>query len=133
VARRDRRDLARALITRARGDETLVRKVLDDHEVSDSIVGFHAQQAVEKALKAVLAARGVSFQKTHALGYLLGLVDDSAIAGPPELARADELSPWAVEFRYELDDEPELDRRDALRVVTAIVDWAAVEVAEPPQ
>jgi hypothetical protein len=56
---------------------TLVRKVCSDADVADSIVGFHAQQAAEKLIKAVLAARGVTFVKSHALGYLIGLVEET--------------------------------------------------------
>jgi hypothetical protein len=56
----DRLDLARVLLTRAVDDEKLVRKVCLDADVADSIVGFHAQQAAEKLIKAVLAARGVT-------------------------------------------------------------------------
>ena len=32
-------------------------RLADDPSVADAIVGFHAQQATEKALKAVLASR----------------------------------------------------------------------------
>jgi len=71
----DRLDLARVLLARAIDDETLVRKVSPDTDIADAIVGFHAQQAVEKLIKAVLAARGVTFMKSHALSYLIGLVD----------------------------------------------------------
>jgi HEPN domain-containing protein len=67
----DRLDLARVLLARAIDDETLVRKVSSDTDIADAIVGFHAQQAVEKLIKAVLAARGVGFMKSHALSYLV--------------------------------------------------------------
>ena len=97
----DRLDLARVLLARAVDDETLVRKVCSDADVADSIVGFHAQQAAEKLIKAVLAARGVTFVKSHALSYLIGLVEENHIEAPDELSEADVLSPWAVEFRYE--------------------------------
>lgn len=43
MRRRDGRDLARALLERATGDEALVRKVLDDAGVPNAIVGFHAR------------------------------------------------------------------------------------------
>ena len=36
-----------------------------------SIVGFHAQQAVEKALKALLVSTGDTVPRTHDLGLLL--------------------------------------------------------------
>lgn len=126
---RDRGDLARVLLERAAGDEALVRRVLDDSEIPDAIVGFHAQQAAEKLIKAVLAARGVSFARTHALGYLIGLVESRGIDAPPSLAEADVLSPWAVDFRYETESEPPLDRRAALGLVQELRRWATDEVA----
>jgi hypothetical protein len=73
----DRLDLARVSLARAVDDETLVRKVCSDADAADSIVGFHAQQAAEKLIKAVLAARGVTFVKSHALSYLIGLVEEN--------------------------------------------------------
>jgi hypothetical protein len=42
----------------ARGDLYACRKLADDAEIDDHIVGFHAQQAVEKALKVALAGDG---------------------------------------------------------------------------
>jgi HEPN domain-containing protein len=36
-------------------------------DIADAIVGFHARQAVEKAIKAVFAAREVEYGKTHQL------------------------------------------------------------------
>jgi HEPN domain-containing protein len=125
---RDGRDLARVLLDRADDDITLVRHVLDDAEIADAIIGFHAQQAVEKALKAVLAAREIEFAKTHALGYLIGLIETNAIEAPPAVLGASELSPWAVDFRYETDDEPALDRPATLVLIEEIRAWAAISV-----
>lgn len=53
------RDLAEQLLRRAADDEAAARAMLPLEPVTDAIVGFHAQQAVEKSLKAVLAARNV--------------------------------------------------------------------------
>ena len=50
----DRREAA-LLLRRGREDETVVAKLIDDAQIADAVIGFHAQQAVEKALKAVLA------------------------------------------------------------------------------
>ena len=102
----DRLDLARVLLARAIDDETLVRKVSADTDIADAILGFHAQQAAEKLIKAVLLASGVAFMKSHALSYLVGLVEEHHIDAPPELSEADVLSPWAVEFRYEGEEPP---------------------------
>jgi HEPN domain-containing protein len=51
----DQHDLARQFLRLAQDDHVAARALLDVAAVSDAIVGFHAQQAVEKALKAVLA------------------------------------------------------------------------------
>jgi HEPN domain-containing protein len=128
---RDGRDLALVLLQRAREDEALVRRVLDDVDIADAIVGFHAQQAVEKAIKAVLAARGIRFVKTHALGYLIDLVETHDIEGPAALSEADVLAPWAVDFRYETESEPALDRPAALVLVEELIAWAADQVDRP--
>jgi len=51
-------DLAASLLMKARDDLRALRVLAQHAEVSDEVVGFHAQQAVEKAVKAVLTARG---------------------------------------------------------------------------
>jgi HEPN domain-containing protein len=60
---REGRDLARVLLERADGDVALVRYVRDNADIADVIVGFHAQQAVEKSLKAVLAAHDITTRR----------------------------------------------------------------------
>ncbi len=124
----DRLDLARLLLARAVDDEALVRKVSSDADIADAIVGFHAQQAVEKLIKAVLAARGVAFMKSHALSYLIGVVEENEIEAPDALSEADVLSPWAVEFRYEGEEPPALDRSAALALVEQVRIWAESEI-----
>ena len=44
--------------------------------IGDAIVGFHAQQALEKSLKAVLSAHMIEFRRTHDLVTLLDLLQD---------------------------------------------------------
>jgi HEPN domain-containing protein len=124
----DRLDLARLLLTRAIDDETLVRKVSADTDIADAILGFHAQQATEKLIKAVLVARGVAFIKSHALSYLVGLVEEHHIGAPPELSEADVLSPWAVEFRYEGGEPPAFDRQAALALVEKLRTWTEDQI-----
>jgi HEPN domain-containing protein len=121
---RDGRDLARVLLQRATDDITLVRRVADDMEIADAIVGFHAQQAVEKSIKAVLAARDIEYGKTHQLNYLVGQLTENGLDLPSSVIEADELSPWAVEFRYETNPEPSLDRIATLRLIEDIWRWA---------
>jgi HEPN domain-containing protein len=47
-------DHAEILLAKAAEDESLVIASLETPGISDSIVGFHTQQAVEKLLKALL-------------------------------------------------------------------------------
>lgn len=128
MPQRDQLDLARLLLTRATDDETLVRKVSADTEVADAIICFHAQRAAEKLIEAALAAYGVAFIKSHALSYLIGLVEGHDIDGPPEPSEADTLSPWAVEFRYEGEEPPALDRPAALELVEKLRTWAESQI-----
>jgi HEPN domain-containing protein len=64
---------------------------LSDLEVAEGPAGdnvlastlcFHAQQAVEKSLKAVLVHRGIGFPRTHNLGVLMDLLP--ADCSPPD-------------------------------------------------
>ena len=55
------RELARILIQKARQDLAAVGELRDSAKVADEIVGFHAQQTIEKSLKAVLTRAGVEY------------------------------------------------------------------------
>jgi HEPN domain-containing protein len=57
--------------------------------VSDAIVAFHAQQAVEKSLNAVLASVGVGFPFTRNLAALFQLCENAGVDVPAELEEAD--------------------------------------------
>ena len=91
---------------------------------------FHAQQAAEKAIKAVLIAKGVDVPFTHDLDHLLGLVP--GLAPPPSVREAAELTAFAVAARYPGADPPvTADERDrAARQAEAVVTWAAGIVEE---
>jgi HEPN domain-containing protein len=125
---RDGRDLARVLLQRAAEDIVLVQRVASDMDIADAIVGFHAQQAVEKSIKAVLAARDVEYGKTHQLNYLVRLLVGEGLNPPSSVIEADELSPWAVEFRYETESEPALDRPGMLGLIEDVRRWADGQV-----
>jgi HEPN domain-containing protein len=108
-------EVAELLARHAKGDLTVAEKIAPDPEVEDGPVGFHAQQAVEKALKVALTLKGVDFPKTHDLDYLTALADQNSAALASEVVSAGWLTPWATEFRY--DDAPldALDRIAQLR------------------
>lgn len=67
---------------------------------------FDCQQAAEKALKALLIARNVTFPKTHSLNMLIALIKRQNIKVPHEVEESVILNDYAVETRYPGDYEP---------------------------
>jgi HEPN domain-containing protein len=74
-----------------------------------------AQQAAEKAIKAVLVREQISFPKTHDLDRLRNLLPSAARA-PIAALDLSALSEWAVESRYP-GDWPEVSTADAVGAV----------------
>lgn len=119
---------AHLLLRKAREDADLVRKLADDNDIADAIIGFHSQQAVEKALKSVLAASGDDFPWTHDLKFLIERLSEIGAPLPSSMHEVRVLGPWAVEFRYgETIDDP-LDRREAVALVEQAIGWATNQV-----
>lgn len=117
-------ELARLLIEKAGSDEMALRRLAEDDGIPDDVLGFHAQQAVEKMIKAVLALNEVAYERTHNITYLLTLLDSASIPRPTHTERLSELTPWAAEFRYAEVPEPVLHRRDTLSLVEQTRRWA---------
>ena len=61
---------------------------------------FDAQQAAEKAIKALLIKLNVNFPYVHDLAELLTLVEKASEPVPEPIKRAEELSRFAVFTRY---------------------------------
>lgn len=120
------RDHVDLLLRKAANDEFTVRKLVPDSESPDEVIGFHAQQAIEKLLKAALSLKGVSYRKTHDLAELIDLLQDSGVDIPEAIEDVRQLGPFAVEFRY--DDLPEeheaaFDRAWAADCVKKTREW----------
>ncbi len=79
-------------------------------------IGFHAQQAAEKVLKAFLVRHQLEFPKTHNIGELLDLVGKVAPALATTLRSATALNPYGVEVRYPA-DLPAMTQEDAAQAV----------------
>jgi HEPN domain-containing protein len=96
----------------------LAEEDLDDYEVAT----FHAQQAAEKFIKAYLVRHQVEFSKTHEIKSLRNLLASTDQSLADELAEADELTPYAVEYRYPGDagDVSRDDATEALRVAERV-------------
>lgn len=93
---------------------------------------FVAQQAAEKALKAVLVARAARVPRTHDLGALLSAIERSGVHFPASLKALVVLTSYAVATRYPGTAEPvePADYEEALDLARSAVAWAALTVAE---
>lgn len=94
------RDHALGLLDKAGHDLVAARATIVTGQALDTVC-FHAQQAVEKGLKALLALQDVVYPWRHDLAELLELVRGHY----PNLQLPSdellELSPYAVEARYD--------------------------------
>ena len=119
----EHREVAQLLLQKAREDLSAARVLVATEDQADHVIGFHLQQAIEKALKAILALRAIEIPRTHDLAYLTELLGNLEIEVPATVASSDWLTPWGVLFRY--DDNPDgLDRDKALEAAKAAIDLA---------
>lgn len=92
-------------------DLKLVEKNLDDAEISQQILLFHLQQAVEKFLKALLSKKNIKFPRTHDIEKLIEICERNGINLPDYIEDFIDLTPFAVEFRCGLIFEEFVDVR----------------------
>ena len=78
--------------------DTAVRLVAEER--FRDIVVFHAQQAAEKYLKALLTRHQIEFPKTHVIRRLLIILGPVEPGIVEELDDANWLSPFGAEIRY---------------------------------
>jgi HEPN domain-containing protein len=84
---------AKSNLARATADINLSNIYLED-------LCFDAQQAAEKAIKALLLFRGVVFPFVHDLAELVTVLQRNGEEVPPSIAEAARLTRFAVETRY---------------------------------
>jgi len=121
------------LLQKAAQDEAVVAKLLADPDIDDETVGFHAQQAAEKLLKAWLAHLGVGFPKVHRLETLVELLQTHERRLPDNLSDLGKLTPFATAFRYEdLPLDVPLDRTESLRLVRSLRAFVEAEIQKGP-
>ena len=90
------RRLVRQWLEKADLDYKAVLRIEPDPELRE-IAAFHAQQAVEKYLKAVLTRHQVEFPKTHVLRRLLILLGGVEPAMAKELDAVNWLTPFGAD------------------------------------
>ncbi len=91
---------------------------------------FDAQQAAEKATKAVLLSMGVDFPPIHNLTGLLSLIERKGKPIPMLIKKAGSLSRFAVLSRYPSTAEPvtKKEHKTAVSTAEAVIKWAEKQI-----
>lgn len=91
---------------------------------------FDAQQAAEKAIKAVMIRRSIDFPYVHDLTRLLSLLEEAGETIPEAIRKAEALTPYAWITRYPGADRPvsEQEYAEAIEIAEAVVRWAEERV-----
>jgi HEPN domain-containing protein len=86
---------------------------------------FNAQQAVEKALKAVCLHAGQDFPKIHSISRLVEIIEEYGITVPDEVKLANFLTQYAVQTRYPgpIEAVSMEEYKEALTVAARVVFW----------
>jgi HEPN domain-containing protein len=115
---------ARSNLAMAQSDNTGV--VLED-------LCYEAQQAAEKAVKAVFILRRETFPYIHDLHKLLQLLEKNGLKVPRYVQDSKELTRFALETRYPGSSGPVTRRayRRAFRIAEAVVQWAERQIGKP--
>jgi HEPN domain-containing protein len=126
----DKASHARQWLAKADSDLTAARRLLEAGGPYDAVC-FHAQQAAEKGLKAVLAGADVPIPQTHNLEDLQAhCVACAATTPADDLATMDlsDLTPFAVESRYDIEFWPERAEAEDAVAKAARVCAAATQI-----
>lgn len=110
--------LIKEWIDKAEGDyHTALREYRARKHPNYDAAGFHAQQAMEKYLKAILQSKNIRFEKVHDLLALMKL----CLPIVPELEMYRELlaylNPFAVAFRYPGESATREEARQAIQAM----------------
>lgn len=116
------------------GNDMRAAKLLIEQDFEDfGTAAFHAQQAAEKYLKAYLVRHQIEFRKTHDLKMLRDVIKSRDTELAADLSSSDDLTPYAVEFRYPGDIVPRGNAQLAIalaeqvrsRILAALEDYLA--------
>jgi len=113
-----------AWVQRAEEDWLLARSALRRKIPLIYGTTFHAQQCVEKYLKALLLSYRQAFPQTHDLIALYDLCIRNSISVPVDPDKLERLAAYAVQVRYP-GPEPTFDEaREAVQIAQEVRRWA---------
>ncbi len=116
-------DNPREWLNRARSDLELARAWKPDIYLED--LCFHAHQAAEKAIKALMICHDVVFPYVHDIATLLTILEQKGITIPESIREAERLTRFAVLARYPSIAPPVTDEEytEALRIAETVILW----------
>ncbi len=117
-------DEARRFLALAADDLAAFQALVTLPHIRQAIAFFHAQQSIEKSLKAVLFARGLAFRRTHDLLDLADRLEEGGVSLPFSAEELGEINPYAVEFRYDDSNTSPLGREEVERIAGQTLAWA---------
>ena len=118
-------DDPREWLNRARSNLAQAREQLPGVYLED--LCFNAQQAAEKAVKAVMISRRIDFPYVHDLAHLMSILEDVGEVLPGTVRRAEALTQFAWATRYPSTHSPVSanEHLEAVELAEAVVNWAA--------
>ena len=121
-------------LAHAESDLRITQICRSDSGVLPNQTVFHAQQAAEKAIKAVLLEHKIRFPRTHDLGELIVLIQQHAVMWPFAPDEVEALSPFAVETRYPDDTDrlSENEVSEAISLAEKVIEWAKKQIGQIP-
>ena len=119
-------DDPREWLNRANSSFIRAREGVRFSEVYLEDLCFDAQQAAEKAIKAVFLHSSLEFPFVHDLANLLTLLEREGIGFPSQAKEAVRLTRFAVQTRYPNTTEPvtQEDYERAVKTAEAVLEWA---------
>ena len=120
----------REWLNRARSDLLLAKSEREGIYPED--LCFHAQQAAEKAIKALLIKYGVEFPYVHDIAELLTLLEKASYTIPENIRQGERLTRFAVFTRYPgiAASVSHEEYEEALNLAEAVVSWVQNQLEE---
>jgi HEPN domain-containing protein len=115
---------AQRFLSLASDDLAAFRALAADPHIRLATAIFHAQQSVEKSLKAILFAIGAEFRRTHDLYELADRIEQAGVALPYNADELGLLNPYAVDFRYDDQLVPVLSTEEVEAMTQGVLAWA---------
>jgi HEPN domain-containing protein len=113
----------REWLNRAQSDLLLAKSKKEGIYLED--LCFHAQQAVEKAVKALMIKHGIEFPYIHDIAGLFTLLERAGHNLPKEARKGEKLTRFAVFTRYPGIAQPisRKEYNEAIRIAGDVVRW----------